>query len=199
MIKSYSLKSVNYLRRTNMPNIKSAKKRVIVSDKKRMQNKMVLSEMKTAVKKFNAAISANDVNEAERLLPLTSHAIDNAAVKGVIHKNKANHAKAQIGNALNLLKKGVIVVKADAKTLKQAEQKAAAQKRAAEEAAAKQARKEARAQKEAAKAPAPAKKATKKAADGEAKPAAKKTTKKVADGEEKPAKKTTKKAEPKAE
>lgn len=183
-----------------MPNIKSAKKRVIVSDKKRMQNKMVLSEMKTAVKKFNAAISANDVNEAERLLPLTSHAIDNAAVKGVIHKNKANHAKAQIGNALNLLKKGVIVVKADAKTLKQAEQKAAAQKRAAEEAAAKQARKEARAQKEAAKAPAPAaKKATKKAADGEAKPAAKKTTKKVADGEEKPAKKTTKKAEPKAE
>ena len=52
--------------------------------------------------------------------------IDNAAVKGVIHKNAANHKKAQIGKALHQLKQGIIVVKADAKTLKQAEQRAAA-------------------------------------------------------------------------
>ena len=44
-----------------MPNIKSEEKRVLVSDKKRMQNRMILSEMKTAIKKFNTAISANDV------------------------------------------------------------------------------------------------------------------------------------------
>lgn len=134
-----------------MPNIKSAEKRVLVSDKKRMQNRMILSEMKTAVRKFNTAISANDVETAEKLLPLASKAIDNAATKGVIHKNKANHAKSQIGRALYLLKQGVVVVKADAKTLKQAEQKAAAQKRAEETEAIKKARNAARQEKEAAK------------------------------------------------
>ena len=135
-----------------MPNIKSAEKRVLVSDKKRLQNRIINSEMKTAVKRFNAAISAQNVEEAERLLPLASKAIDNAATKGVIHKNKANHAKSQIGRALYLLKQGVVVVKADAKTLKQAEQKAAAQKKAEETAAIKSARNTARKEKEAAKA-----------------------------------------------
>ena len=48
-----------------MPNIKSAKKRVLVTDKKRTQNRMILSEMKTAIKKFNLAISENNVEEAE--------------------------------------------------------------------------------------------------------------------------------------
>ena len=143
-----------------MPNIKSAKKRVLVTDKKRTQNRMILSEMKTAIKKFNLAISENNVEEAERLLPIASHAIDSAATKGVIHKNKANHAKSQIGKALNLLRKGVVVVKADVKTLKQA-------------------RNTARQEKEAAKAAekAPAKKTTAK------KPAAKKTTAKKAAAE----------------
>lgn len=116
-----------------MPNIKSAKKRVLVSDKKRLENKMVRSQMNTAVKKFNAAIAENNVELAESLLPKTSSMIDNAAVKGVIHKNAANHKKAQIGKALHQLKQGIIVVKADAKTLKQAEQRAAAARKAAEE------------------------------------------------------------------
>ena len=58
-----------------MPNIKSAEKRVLVSDKKRLQNRIINSEMKTAVKKFNAAISAQNVEEAERLLPLASKQI----------------------------------------------------------------------------------------------------------------------------
>ena len=66
-----------------MPNIKSAKKRVLVTDKKRTQNRMILSEMKTAIKKFNLAISENNVEEAERLLPIASHAIDSAATKGI--------------------------------------------------------------------------------------------------------------------
>lgn len=162
-----------------MPNIKSAKKRVLVTDKKRTQNRMILSEMKTAIKKFNLAISENNIEEAERLLPIASHAIDSAATKGVIHKNKANHAKSQIGKALNLLKKGVVVVKADVKTLKQAEQKAAAARKAQEAEAIKQARNTARQEKEAAKAAekAPAKKTTAK------KPAAKKTTAKRAAAE----------------
>ncbi len=159
-----------------MPNIKSAKKRVLVIDKKRAQNRMILSEMKTAVKKFNLAISENNAEEAERLLPIASSAIDSAATKGVIHKNKANHAKSQIGKALSLLKNGVVVVKADVKTLKQAEQKAAAQRKAQEAEAIKQSRNTARKEREAAKAAekAPAKKTA-------AKKATKKATKKSDD------------------
>ena len=134
-----------------MPNIKSAEKRVSVSSAKKLQNQMVKSQMNTAIKKFNAAIAANDVELAEKLLAEAASKIDNAASKKVIHKNSANHKKAQIGKALFQLKSGIIVVKADAKSLKQAEQKAAAARKAEEKAAAIAAWKEEKAAKEAAK------------------------------------------------
>ena len=44
-----------------MPNIKSAKKRVLVIEKKTMENRMIMSSVKTAIKKYNAAIAAGDV------------------------------------------------------------------------------------------------------------------------------------------
>ena len=134
-----------------MPNIKSAEKRVSVSSAKKLQNQMVKSQMNTAIKKFNAAIAANDIELAEKLLAEAASKIDNAASKKVIHKNCANHKKAQIGKALFQLKSGIIVVKADAKSLKQAEQKAAAARKAEEKAAAIAAWKEEKAAKEAAK------------------------------------------------
>ena len=120
--------------------------------------------MNTAIKKFNAAIAANDVELAEKLLSEAASKIDNAASKKVIHKNSANHKKAQIGKALFQLKSGIIVVKADAKSLKQAEQKAAAARKAEEKAAAIAAWKEEKAAKEAAKEAAKDPKAAKKAA-----------------------------------
>ena len=171
-----------------MPNIKSAEKRVSVSATKKLQNQMVRSQMHTAVKKFNAAISNGDVELAKQLLPIASSKIDNAAVKNVIHKNAANRKKAQIAKALSQLERGIVVVKVDAKTLKQAEQKAAAQRKAEEAEAIKAQRNEAKKAKEAAKAPAP-KKTTKKS------PAAPK----AAATEEAPKKRTTKKAAEKAE
>lgn len=156
-----------------MPNLKSAQKRVLVSDKKRLENKMIRSQMNTAIKKFNAAISANDLDKATALLPETSAKIDGAATKGVIHKNNANRKKSQIATALYKLRMGVIVIKADPKTLKQTEQRAAAQRKAAESQQIRETRNAARAEKEAAKAPAtkkaPAKATAKSAA---AKPAA---------------------------
>ena len=145
-----------------MPNIKSAEKRVSVSSAKKLQNQMVKSQMNTAIKKFNAAIAANDVELAEKLLAEAASKIDNAASKKVIHKNSANHKKAQIGKALFQLKSGIIVVKADAKSLKQAEQKAAAARKAEEKAAAIAAWKEEKAAKEAAKNAKTSKKASKK-------------------------------------
>ena len=175
-----------------MPNIKSAEKRVSVSATKKLQNQMVRSQMHTAVKKFNAAISNGDVELAKQLLPIASSKIDNAAVKNVIHKNAANRKKAQIAKALSQLERGVVVVKVDAKTLKQAEQKAAAQRKAEEAEAIKAKRNEAKKAKEAAKAPAPTKKApAKKAAASEDAPKKRTTKKADAPAEEVPAKKTT--------
>ena len=137
-----------------MANIKSAEKRISVTAHKKLQNQMVRSQMQTAIKKFNAAISEGNVELAKTLLPEVSSKIDNAAVKHVIHKNAANHKKAQIAKAVSQLERGIVVVKVDAKTLKQAEQKAAAQKRALEAEAIKAQRNEAKKAKEAAKAPA---------------------------------------------
>ena len=54
-----------------MPNIKSAKKRVVVTEKKNTQNKMIKTSVKTAIKKFNAALAAGDAEAAEKLLPET--------------------------------------------------------------------------------------------------------------------------------
>ncbi|MCH5156714.1 MAG: 30S ribosomal protein S20 [Clostridiales bacterium] len=147
-----------------MPNIKSAEKRVSVSATKKLQNQMIRSQMQTALKKFNAAISNGDIELAKQLLPIASSKIDNAAVKNVIHKNAANRKKAQIAKALSQLEKGIVVVKVDAKTLKQAEQKAAAARKAEEAEAIKAQRNEAKKAKEAAKAPAAKKSSTKKAA-----------------------------------
>ena len=154
-----------------MPNIKSAEKRVSVSATKKLQNQMIRSQMQTALKKFNAAISNGDIELARTLLPLASSKIDNAAVKNVIHKNAANRKKAQIAKALSQLERGIVVVKVDAKTLKQAEQKAAAQRKAEEAEAIKAQRNEAKKAKEAAKAPAPKKAPAKKTSTKAAKAA----------------------------
>ncbi|MCM1290044.1 MAG: 30S ribosomal protein S20 [Corallococcus sp.] len=170
-----------------MPNIKSAEKRVNVSATKKLQNQKIRSQMMTAIKKFNAAISDGDVELAKSLLPLTASKIDNAAVKNVIHKNAANRKKAQIAKTLSQLERGIVVVKVDAKTLKQAEQKAAAARKAEEAEAIKAQRNEAKKAKEAAKAPAPKK---------AAKAPAKKTDKaeKAAAPAAEPKKRATKKA-----
>ena len=174
-----------------MPNIKSAEKRVSVSATKKLQNQMVRSQMHTALKKFNAAISNGDIELAKSLLPIASSKIDNAAVKHVIHKNAANRKKAQISKALSQLERGIVVVKVDAKTLKQAEQKAAAQRKAEEAEAIKAQRNEAKKAKEAAKAPAskkaPAKRTTKAAKEEPANVEKKRAPRKKAEVVEAPA------------
>ena len=82
-----------------MPNIKSAIKRVKVSEKKNLRNRMVKSAMKTSVKKFNTAIEAGTANA--ELLRATQGAVDKAASKGVIHKNAANRKKSRMAKRLN--------------------------------------------------------------------------------------------------
>lgn len=84
-----------------MPNIKSAIKRVKVSEKKNLRNRMVKSEVKTSIKKFEQAIAANNIEEATKLYPTVSGEIDQAASKGVIHKNTADRKKSRLALSLN--------------------------------------------------------------------------------------------------
>ena len=82
-----------------MPNIKSAIKRVKVTEKKNLRNRMIKSAMRSSVKKFETAV-ANGAADAA-LLSATSGAVDKAVSKGVMHKNAANRKKARMAKAMN--------------------------------------------------------------------------------------------------
>ena len=86
-----------------MPNIKSAKKRVLVIEKKTAVNKAVKSALKTQIKKFLAAVTAGNKEEATKLYPETVSAIDSAASKGILHKNNAANKKAKLAKKLNAM------------------------------------------------------------------------------------------------
>jgi small subunit ribosomal protein S20 len=83
-----------------LPNIKSAEKRVLVGERNNLRNRIVKSEVKTAIKKFDTAAAGNDAN-AGSLFVQAASAVDKAASKGVIHKNAANRKKAQLAKALS--------------------------------------------------------------------------------------------------
>ena len=87
-----------------MPNIKSAIKRTKIIEKKTMQNNMIKSGYKTAVKKFEAAIEAKDMTSAETLFVEATKKIDQACSKGVIVKNTAARKKSRLAKKLNALK-----------------------------------------------------------------------------------------------
>ena len=72
-----------------MANIKSKEKRNRQNEKRRMRNKAVKSSLKTAVRKFRESAASGDVAAAETHLRAASRQLDQAASKGVIHKNQA--------------------------------------------------------------------------------------------------------------
>ena len=84
-----------------MPNIKSAKKRVKVIEKKTLRNNMIKSGYKTAVRKFEEAINAGNIEEAKTLLSEATKKIDQACSKGVIVKNTAARKKSSLSKKLN--------------------------------------------------------------------------------------------------
>ena len=90
---------------TNMPNIKSAKKRVRVTAAKTLQNKMVKTQLKTEIKKYNAALEAGDMEAAQATYRAAVKKIDQAAAYGIIHKNQAAHKKSQFTKKLNAMGK----------------------------------------------------------------------------------------------
>lgn len=83
-----------------MANIKSQIKRNKQNEKRRLRNKSVKSSLKTAIRKFDAAVGAGDLETATVLLRDASRKLDKAASKGVIHKNQAANRKSSIAQRL---------------------------------------------------------------------------------------------------
>lgn len=123
-----------------MPIIKSAKKRVRVSQAKSQINTLHRSGVKTAVRSANRAIEAATV-EAEVLVRRAASRLDRAASKGAIHRNKAARLKSRL--SAKLKQSGVAseakVSKKTADTAKPAAKKAAAKKTTTKKTAAKKA------------------------------------------------------------
>ena len=82
-----------------MPNIKSAKKRVRVNETKTLRNKSIKSNLKTTIKKADAAI--HDGVDADASARLAIKKIDQAVAKGVLHKNTAARKKSAIARKMN--------------------------------------------------------------------------------------------------
>lgn len=87
-----------------MANIKSAKKRVEVTKTKTLQNKIVKSQLKTDIKKFNAAAESGDAAATEAAMRSTVKALDQAAAKGIINKKAASNKKSAVMKRANQAK-----------------------------------------------------------------------------------------------
>ncbi|MDD4350732.1 MAG: 30S ribosomal protein S20 [Clostridia bacterium] len=84
-----------------MANIKSAVKRISVTERERMENKIVKSRIATSIKKFKNAVANADKTLASSLHSETVSLIDSAVSKGVLHRNNADNKKAQLGAMLS--------------------------------------------------------------------------------------------------
>lgn len=84
-----------------MANIKSAKKRVLVSATKAARNQSAKSAVKTSIKKVEAAVAAGDREAAKAALLSATSTIDKAASKGIYHKNNAARKVSRLSKAVN--------------------------------------------------------------------------------------------------
>lgn len=84
-----------------MANIKSAKKRILVSERNAARNKSVKSKVKTAIKKVEAAIAANDKAAAQTALTAAISELNKAASKGIFHKKTVSRKISRLTLAVN--------------------------------------------------------------------------------------------------
>ena len=87
----------------SMANIKSAKKRILVTATRTDKNKAIKSKVKTYIKKVEAAVAAGDKAAAKEVLLTATTEIDKAASKGVYHKNNAARKVSRLTNLVNAM------------------------------------------------------------------------------------------------
>lgn len=86
-----------------MANIKSAKKRVVQSEKRRKHNASRRSMMRTFIKKVYAAVTAGDKETALKAFKVMQETVDRQASKGLIHKNKAARHKSNLSKQISAM------------------------------------------------------------------------------------------------
>lgn len=86
-----------------MANIKSQKKRILVSAKQHERNKSVMSAVRTDIRKSASLLSEGNKEEAQKQVQATIKSLDKAAQKGVIHPNNVANKKARLVKKLNKL------------------------------------------------------------------------------------------------
>lgn len=84
-----------------MANIKSAKKRILVAETRAARNKAIKSEVKTAIKKVDAAVAAKDMEAAKTSLRAAIATMNKATSKGVYHKNTTSRKISRLTKAVN--------------------------------------------------------------------------------------------------
>ena len=84
-----------------MPNIKSAKKRVLTSERKCKENTLVDSRMKNSIKKLEKTVKEGKKEESKELLKTTFKNIDKAQDINIVHKNKAARLKSRLTKTVN--------------------------------------------------------------------------------------------------
>ena len=93
-----------------MPNIKSAKKRVLVNEKKTEQNKAIRSAVKTEIKKVELLIKENKLDTIKEALANAFAKIDSAASKNIYHKKNASNKKAKLAKKVDAALKAAGIV-----------------------------------------------------------------------------------------
>ena len=84
-----------------MANIKSAKKRIDVIDRKTLENKAIKSRIATYIKKYKLAVDNAETENAQKLLNETFSLIDSAVSKGTLQKATANRKKSRLSSYAN--------------------------------------------------------------------------------------------------
>ncbi|QAT42645.1 30S ribosomal protein S20 [Aminipila luticellarii] len=84
-----------------MANIKSAKKRILVINKKSARNRRIKSHLKAILKNFDAAIASGDMDTAKEKLTLAEKKLMQAAAKHTIHKNAASRKVSRLTKRFN--------------------------------------------------------------------------------------------------
>ena len=83
-----------------MANTKSAAKRARQTERRTLQNKMVLTGIRTQQRKLAAALSAGDQAQAQAALQMLASKLDKAAKRGVVHRNLASRRKSRANKAV---------------------------------------------------------------------------------------------------
>jgi len=86
-----------------MANIKSAQKRIKVTEVKTLRNRMIKSALKTTIKKFELSMVSGNAEEANVNYKSVVKSLDMAASKGVIHRNMAGRKKSRLASKLKTL------------------------------------------------------------------------------------------------